>query len=148
MPAEMNLLAEMTQAARSTLPEGAFFRRDRGDALFVTDFSGEVPGFTRIPRGRLTALLPEPEWLTRYEQNRDADAFAASLTRFASQTPSEAAVRLFARGAKLLGGCTREEFAAFDRAVRQTAAAALRTRSGGGVYALALLRSELTQIIR
>lgn len=150
MPSEENILALLTQEARACLPEGAYLRRDRGAALLVTDFSGEVRGFLRTPRGKLTALLPDPERILCYEQSRSAPAgtFSATLTRFRGQLSDEANARLFARGAKLFGGCTAAEFDAFNRAVRQTAAAALRTGDGGGIYALALLRDELAKRIQ
>lgn len=147
MPNETNLLAALTAEARVRLPEGAYLRRDRGDALLITDFRGEVEGFARIPRGNLTALLPTPERIFRYEQKPPAGAFSASLIRFRGQAADEKNALLFARGVKLFGG-TAAELAAFDRAVRQTAAEALRTGCGGGVYALALLRDELVQIIQ
>ena len=34
----------LRQAAADALPEGAFLRRDRGDALFVTNAPGLCPG--------------------------------------------------------------------------------------------------------
>ena len=149
MPNEMNLLRVLTEEIRARLPEGAYLKRDRGDALLVTDFDGEVEGFVRIPRGKLTALLPLPERILRYESEFSAPvgAFSASLLRFRGQTAGEGNVLLFTRGVKLFDGAAAE-FAAFDRAVRQTAAAALRTGDGGGVYALALLRDELAKIIQ
>ena len=146
MPNEDSILAALTAEARACLPEGAYLRRDRGDALLVTDADREVEGFARIPRGNLTALLPTPERILRYEQTPPAGAFSASLIRFRGQAADEKNALLFARGVKLFGG-TSSEFAAFDRAVRQTAAAALRTGDGGGVYALALLRDELIHTI-
>lgn len=146
MPNENNLLAALTAEARACLPEGAYLKRDRSDALLITNVDCEVEGFMRIPRGNLTALQPTPERILCYEQNPPAGAFSASLIRFRGQTADEKNVLLFARGVKLFGSGTPSELSAFDRAVRQTAAAALRTGSGGGVYALALLRDELASL--
>lgn len=146
MPNDANLLAALTAEARACLPESAYLKRDRGDALLITNVGCEVEGFARIPRGNLTALLPTPERILRYEQNPPTGTFSASLIRFRGQTADEKNVLLFARGVKLFGSGTPSELAAFDRAVRQTSAAALRTGSGGGVYALALLRDELASL--
>ena len=149
MPNETNLLAALTAEARAALPEGAYLKRDRGDALLITDCGCAVEGFARIPRGRLTALLPTSERILRWEQDfsAPAGAFSATLLRFRGPTPDNDNVLLFTRGVKLFSG-TAAELTVFDRAVRQTAAAALRTGNGGGVYALALLRDELAKIIQ
>ena len=152
----------LREAAAAALPPGAFLRRDRGDALFVTDaprlrpeadwprlFSGA--GFACVVENGLALLAPDAGWLDRLEGSRPEppDALCASLLRFRGLAPEAESLRLFALGARALDG--GEDGARFDRLLRQRAAACLRLNRmdhdhsprGGGLYACALLDHEL-----
>ena len=89
------------------------------------------------------AFLPDASWLTRFEARRQPpDEFCASLMRFCGAPVARETILLFTRGAKLLElkDAPDAEIAAYDRAVRQLAAVALRGgMDGGGLYALSLI---------
>ena len=146
-------LRQMRASARAALPARAFLRRDRGEMLFVTNAPAfdpalrEVPGFIAEWRGGLLFLLPDAGWLRRWERRfpEPPDDLCAKLDRFRGEAPDRENLLLFARGAKLLDAhATPEDIAAYDRAVRQRAAVALRGGCGGGLYAAALLNHRLT----
>ena len=153
-----SLTRALRAAASAALPEGAFLRRDRGDALFVTDAPRLRPravwpaalaeaGFACTQTGGLLRLVPDARWPRRLEAERPEppDALCASLVRFRGMEPEAESLRLFALGAKCLevGG----DAARFDRLLRQRAAVCLRSNAlnpkkpprGGGLYACALL---------
>ena len=150
------LARALREAAAAPLPPGAFLRRDRGDALFVTDaprlrpqadwprvFTGA--GFLCARRGELICLMPDAGWLRRLESAfpEPPDQLCATLRRFAGRSPDGASLGLFALGARALDG--GEGGARFDRALRRRAAECLRLgrdavdAPGGGLYACALL---------
>lgn len=151
-------------AARAALPEGAFLRRDRGDALFVSDAPRLCPGadlaealsragFRCAIDGGLARLYPGEIWLTRLEAEfpEPPDALCRSLRLFAALPPEEESLRLFTLGLRALDG---EACAAlYDRRLRQRAAQCLRLNRtgpqsparGGGLYACALLASLLKE---
>ncbi len=154
------LSAALRQAAASALPRGAFLRRDRGGALFVTDAPRLAPGgdWTRAliaagfrceAQSGLIRLWPDAGWLVRLEAGcpDPPDALCEGLVRFRGLAPEAESLALFARGARALEA--REGGAAFERALRQRAAACLRLNRtepdkpirGGGLYACALLNS-------
>ena len=150
------LARRLRGAAAELLPEGAFLRRDRGGALFVTDAPRRAPGAGWAERcaaagfdcredAGLLYLLPGPQWLTELEAQfpDPPDGFSASLARFAGRPPEQEAVALFARGARILDG--EGDDGGFERRLRQLAAEALRRApnepdAGGGLYACALVR--------
>ena len=153
-----NLVHALRAAASAALPEGAFLRRDRGDALFVTDAprlcpEGDWPaalagaGFACARSGGLLRLVPDARWLMRLEadQPEPPDDLCASLRRFRGIEPEAESLRLFALGAKCLDGGA--DAARFDRLLRQRTAVCLRLNAmnpekppcGGGLYACALL---------
>ena len=126
-------------AARAALPEGAFLRRDRGDALFVTDAPRIGPradwslalaeaGFLCAGTDGLLRLWPDAGWLTRLEQAcpDPPDDLCRSLLRFRGLSPDGAGLKLFALGLRCLDG--GEGAARFDRLLRQRAAQCLRER--------------------
>lgn len=144
----------MRAALRALLPPRAFLKRDRGDALLVTNAPAfdpalaALPGFILFRRGALIFLLPDASWTARCERRapEPPDDLSASLLRFRGQTPDLENLKLFARGAKLLdagAAATGAEADAYDRALRQRAACALRGGCGGGLYACALLNARL-----
>ena len=148
-------LVRMREILRAALPERAFLRRDRGEALFITNapaFAPDiapVPGFRLIPGGGMLRILPEAGWMEELERNypRPPDEFCRSMERFRGREPGQAELLLFARGLKLIdmgGSAPQNESASFDRALRQHAALALRgAADGGGLYALAILNHQI-----
>ena len=107
----------LREAARAALPEGAFLRRDRGEALFVTDAPRVAPGanwpsvlaragFLAAERGGLLCLTPGSAWLTRLEDACPAppDALCRGLFRFAGREIEAESLALFAAGARVLDG--------------------------------------------
>ncbi|MBR1821884.1 MAG: hypothetical protein IJ769_09715, partial [Clostridia bacterium] len=145
------------RAAESALPEGAFLRRDRGDALFVSDAPRRSPdddwtaalaraGFISQLHGGLASITPGTAWLIGLEADwpDPPDLFCASLFRFAGRTPDDESLALFALGARVLDGEMND--GRFERRLRRRAAECLRlertqpTAHGGGLYACALLR--------
>ena len=131
-------IREMRARLRGCLPPRAFLKRDRGDALFVSNvpaidpgFSG-APGFTCTRRGQLMAFLPDASWLTRFEARRQPpDGFCASLTRFCGAPVARETILLFTRGAKLLE--------LKDAPDAEIAVALRGGMDGGGLYALSLI---------
>ena len=151
---ESGPLRQLRAMARAALPPRAFLRRDRGDALFVTNAPAfdptlrDIPGFTAERRGGLLHLLPDASWLARWERRtpEPPDDLCAKLQRFRNTPPDRDNLLLFARGLKLLdGGAAPEDIAAYDRTVRQRAAVALRGGCGGGLYAAALIAHQLNR---
>ena len=145
----MNAEHALRQTARSALHEGAFLRRDRENATFVTDAPRFDPdaaaalsraGFVAEARGNLLALTPDAVWLRRLEAAfpDPPDFLCETLLRFRGRAPDGAALRLFARGARLLDG--EKDDGSYDKALRRQAAEALRKGSGGGLYACGLMR--------
>lgn len=143
------LTRSLRACAREALPERAFLRRDRGDALFVSN--APALGLTAVPacfgaeeRRGLLFLTPAPEVLIRFSQERPdpPDFLCASLRRFEGLPVDPESLALFALGLKLLDGDA--EAARFDRLLRQRAAVCLREkRAGGGLYACGLVRYDL-----
>jgi len=146
------LLQQMRDALNASLPEKAFLRRDRGDALFISNAPTfdpgmrEIPGFTIEVREKLMHILPDAGWLARLEAAEPQDQLSRSLLRFRGQAPDHDNLRLFAQGLKLLdfpGSAPEAEIEAYDRALRQRAALALRGGCGGGLYAAALVNAQV-----
>ena len=148
----------LRDAAASVLPPRAFLKRDRGDALFVTDAMALQPetdwaaalhraGFDCAASGDLLRLWPGAAWLTRLERAcpQPPDALSQSLFRFAGRPPDGESLALFALGARALDGGVGAD--RFDRLLRRRAAECLRLNQttptepmrGGGLYACALL---------
>lgn len=142
----------LRNAASSALPPGAFLRRDRGDALFVTDAPRRAAdggwlaelgarGFDCRVEDGLARLTPGPAWAARLEALFPAppDFLSASLARFGGPPDGEAP-GLFAEGLRALDG--GPGFERYDRRLRQCAARRLRDGglTGGGLYACALVR--------
>lgn len=144
---------EMRRILRAVLPERAFLRRDRGDALFVSNapalgFEGmTLEGFELRIEGELVYILPNEGWIRRMEDAPPPSFLAESLARFRGGKIERGALLLFAQGMKLLDmgdNAAGNEVTAFDRALRQRAALALRGGcGGGGLYALAILNHQI-----
>lgn len=150
----MNSFAErLREAAAAVLPDGAFLKRDRADALFVTDAPRRRPdanwaerfaaaGFVCEIADGLARLTPGQRWLDALEARcpEPPDMFCASLARFAGREADPAALRLFAMGLRLLDGGRGGDL--WEKQLRQRAAQCLRAgEGGGGLYACALLRA-------
>ena len=148
---------QMRAALRSALPPRAFLKRDRGGALFITNAPAldpalrEIPGFLIERRGALWALVPDESWARRVERRapEELDELSRQLSRFRGRTPGRENLRLFAQGAKLLDAAavSRAQWAAYDRAVRNRAAVALRGGDGGALFACALLCARIQRKI-
>lgn len=131
------MLERMRAAVRAALPEGAFLKLDRGEALFVTDAprrggGRDWPGFECEMRNGLAFLTPGKEWLSALEAAfpEPPDFLCATLKR--GGEADGAVLKLFAMGLK--------KDVEFEKRLRQTAAARLRNHAPmGGLYACGLL---------
>ena len=147
-------LDRMRQALRAALPEKAFLKRDRGDALFITNaliFDSSIPsipGFILIPDGKLMQVLPDAGWIAEIEKHAEApDHLSTSLLRFRSMKADMENLSLCAQGFKLLDmgpSAPAAEIEAFEHSLRSRAALALRgAASGGGLYAAAVINHKI-----
>ena len=149
------LVAEMRSVLRSALPEKAFLRRDRGERLFISNAPvfapeiGGIDGFLLENDGKMLRILPDAGWIERLEDMDAPDFFCETALRFRGLKPDRENLLLFALGAKILdagSSASAEDKAAFDRALRQSLAAALRGGCGGGLYAAAILNCEIQSL--
>ena len=137
---------------RPLLPERAFLKRDRGDALLITNapalgLAPEVlPGCILETCGTLMRILPDAQWVAEYEARipEPPDHLSRTLLRFRGIEADMDNLHLFARIAKLMDAQPSPgEIEACDRALRNRAALALRGGCGGGLYACACVRALL-----
>ena len=142
----MHSLAQMLRtAAAAALPGGAFLRRDRGDALFVTDaprFGDRMDwagllfeaGFYCAVSGGLLRLWPAGIWLSRLEAAcpEPPDDLCQSLSRFRGRDPDGESLKLFAFGMRCLDG--GDGAARFDRKLRQRAGQNSTVRFHFGIH--------------
>ena len=159
-----SLAAQLRGAARAALPEGALLRRDRGDALFISDAPRLYPasvwappldraGFRCDISGGLLRLTPGPDWLERLEAAfpEPPDAFCEVFARFRGMGPEPESLALFALAVKRIDGAADD--GRFEKRLRQRAAECMRlnandiTAHGGGLYACALARYILMEAI-
>ena len=155
---EPSPMQAMREAILPYLPPKAFLKRDRDEGLLVTNAPvfnpnlNELPGFTLKKQGTLLRILPEPEWLLKLESTDPPDFFSKSLLRFRGQVPDGQNLLLCVQGLKLLdAGCepASAEIAAYDRALRNRCAEALRGgASGGGLYAAALILAQINVLYK
>ena len=136
----------LRERVRAALPARAFLRRDRGDALYITDaprhgFAGEIAGLRAETEGGIARLYLKEEILNACDL--PADEFALSLSRFQNAPATGEALALFTEGMKLLEVPNEVGYRAYDKKIRQAAAVALRTGEGGGLYACALECAEI-----
>ena len=145
-------LERLRTELRPLLPERAFLKRDRGDALLITNAPvfgcspERLPGCIVENRGRLLCILPDAQWIAEYEAAipEPPDHLSHSLLRFRGVEADIDNLHLFARIAKLLDAQPSPgETEACVRALRNRAALALRGGCGGGLYACACVRALL-----
>ena len=130
-------------APRAYLPAGTNARRDRGEGLFVIRERVESPYFTCAPAGDVWRLTPTEALLREYEGGAPQSALSRTFQRFRDLVVEKESLSLFCEAAKLLEAPERARLAALDRALRQRAAACLRTGGGGGLYACAVMLDHL-----
>ncbi len=149
---EPSPLERLRAELRPLLPERAFLKRDRGDALLITNapalgFSPErLPGCIVEMRGMLLCILPDAQWVADFEARipEPPDQLSRTLLRFRGAEADTDNLHLFARIAKLMDAQpSLGEIGACDRALRNRAALALRGGCGGGLYACACVRALL-----
>lgn len=149
---ESSPLERLRGELRPLLPERAFLKRDRGDALLISNapalgFSPEnLPGCIVEMRGMLLCVLPDAQWVADFEATvpEPPDHLRRSLLRFRGVEADLDNLHLFARIAKLMDARPSPgEIEACDRALRNRAALALRGGCGGGLYACACVRALL-----
>ena len=137
---------------RPLLPERAFLKRDRGDALLITNAPvfgctpERLPGCIVENRGMLLCILPDAQWIAEYEAAipEPPDHLSRTLLFFRGVEADIDNLQLFARIAKLMDAQPSPgEIEACDRALRNRAALALRGGCGGGLYACACVRARL-----
>ena len=157
-------MLDLRSEIAAALPAGAFLKRDRGDALFVTDAPRLYPetdwpglmakaGFACAVENGLAHLSPGAVWLKRLEEAfpEPPDDLCRSLFRFAGLCPEPESLRLFALGAGFWDG--EADDGRFERQLRRRAAQCLRLNAvepaehprGGGLYACALLNHILKE---
>lgn len=134
---------DLREAVARALPEGAFIRRDRGRALYVTNapakgWRGGVDGFDTAISGGLAYITPDRDTLQRCDFEPDRLAVELSAMKGAS----DEAVAIFSACVKCAEAPTAGEFEKCDRLLRQAAAVALRRGGGEGLYYCALALAE------
>ena len=151
---EPSPLEMLRSELRPLLPERAFLKRDRGDALLITNAPAlglapdRLPGCIVENRGMLLCILPDAQWIAEYEAAipEPPDHLSRTLLFFRGVEADPDNLRLFARIAKLMDAQPSPgEIEACDRALRNRAALALRGGCGGGLYACACVRALLNQ---
>ena len=145
-------LDKLRAELKPLLPERAFLKRDRGDALLITNAPAlgcapeVLPGCIVETCGTLLRILPDADWVAAYEARipEPPDHLSRTLLRFRGIEADMDNLHLFARIAKLLDAQPSPgEIEACDRALRNRAALALRGSCGGGLYACACVRALL-----
>lgn len=151
---ESSPLERLRGELRPLLPERAFLKRDRGDALLISNAPAfgctpeRLPGCIVENRGMLLCILPDAQWIAEYEAAipEPPDHLSRTLLFFRGVEADIDNLHLFARIAKLMDAQPSPgEIEACDRALRNRAALALRGGCGGGLYACACVRALLNQ---
>ena len=151
---EPSPLEMLRSELRPLLPERAFLKRDRGDALLITNAPAlglapdRLPGCIVENRGMLLCILPDAQWIAEYEAAipEPPDHLSRTLLFFRGVEADPDTLRLFARIAKLMDAQPSPgEIEACDRALRNRAALALRGGCGGALYACACVRARLNR---
>ena len=136
-------MTDLRALAAAQLPQGAFLRRDRGGALYVTNapakgWSGDISGFSVEISGGIVKLTPDGD--TMQSCDFAPDTLAKELSRFTGA--SDEAIAVFAACVKCAEAPDPVSYEKCDRMLRQTAAKAMRTGGGEGLYYCALALAE------
>lgn len=141
---------------------GAFLRRARGDALFVSDAIRKTPDaaaieselnryfYTARIEKNLLHISPAPAKVRAFEDfsSPEITPFLRGFTAFRGRESDEATIMLFSEGIKICAESSgAAAIAAYEKRVRQQAALALRTGGGGGLFACAQMIEYLTRRI-
>ncbi len=134
----------MRQRILAQLPPGAFLRRDRGEALYVTNaplkgWEGQLEGFTVEISGGIAKLSPDIAAMEAF--TAAPDALATELKRFGGAARQQ--LPMFIQCLKCLEAPDEKDLAKCDKALRQRAAVALRSGGGEGLYQCALVLAEV-----
>lgn len=145
-----DLSGQLRERIFALLPPKAFLRRDRLDALYVSNAPRLVPekdwiatlkqsGFIAWEENRLLKLLPSSEWLLYLENQYEdpPDFLCKSLIRFKKLPPEYESLKLSVLGIRSIEGdpCARD----YEKRLRQRIAVCLRNGGGGGLYACGIL---------
>ena len=155
------LRAEVESLLGAAVP-GAFLRRARGDALFVSDAARKTPDTTALEselskyfytarvEKNLLHISPAPEKVRAFEafSSPEITPFLRGFTAFRGRETDEGAAILFSEGIKLCAESSgAAAISAYEKRVRQRAALALRTGGGGGLFACARMIEYLARRI-
>jgi len=130
-------------AIRKYLPEGIQVKRDRGPGLFVSREAVESPLFRSEPLGEVWRVFPTQLLIEEFERADPGDALTRSLARFRGAPADGASIALFCEAAKLVEAPDGSRIKSLDRAIRQRAAACLRSGGGGGLFACAAVFNKI-----
>jgi len=147
----------MRESASAILPQRAFLRRDRGNALYISNaprFDSKADwsmrcaeaGFYAKEENGLLRLWPSESWLKRLVSQFEVppDFLCSTLERFKDLPADEASLTLFALGIRRLDG--DNSIVDYEKRLRQQAAVSLRTKGGGGLYACGLLNHIIKEV--
>lgn len=134
---------EFREYVRGALPQGAFLRRDRGDALYITDaprrgWIGPLSGFSVEICGPFAKISPLGGTMARCDYA--PDRLALELSRMKGASPE--ALILFIECLKCAEAPDSGAYGRCDRRLRQAAARAMRAGGGEGLYYCALALAE------
>lgn len=136
-------MTDLRGAVAAAMPEGAFLRRDRGDALYITNapakgWNGPPEGFRAEINGATARLFPTAALMEACDLEPDRLAYELRPFRGAS----DEALKLFAACVKCAENPEEAVYMKCDRMLRQSAAKALREGGGEGLYYCALALAE------
>lgn len=145
-----DIVRQMREALFAILPQRAFLRRDRRDALYISNaprFDSETDWAARCmeacfqtkEENGLLRLCPSEAWLKRLEDQfkTSPDFLCFTLERFKKLPVDEESLNLFALGVRYLDG--DNSIIDYEKRLRNRAAICLRSGGGGGLYACGLL---------
>ena len=136
-------MTDLRALVAAQLPQDAFLRRDRGNALYVTNapakgWSGEIDGFLVEADGAIARITPD--YGTMQRCGYASDRLAQELERFRGASPE--VLEIFTACMKCAEAPDGAAYDKCDRALRQAAAVAMRNGGGEGLYYCALALAE------
>lgn len=134
---------DIREYVRGALPQGAVLRRDRDDALYITDaprlgWSGPLDGFYVEICGPLARISPLAVTMQRCDYA--PDRLAQELSGMKGASPE--ALTLFIECLKCAEAPDVGAYGRCDKKLRQAAARAMRAGGGEGLYYCALALAE------